>query len=187
MDLMKSVKILADEYGLDTEEYTIELLLELLDKFGSLNNVLKEGLKPEYKFLKKRSKIIAMLGDSLLDEDSHKIDNFISYCHALNHAISTQAITMAYSYEELLNKLKIKETISKWKESEEEINETDWVLNRLGGKNFIKTIILQEPNQLRKNVKLVFDQYARIPVEKRADISLEYNPNVLKGLSFQRT
>lgn len=187
MDLMKAVKILSDEYNVDTDEHTIELLLELLNKYGSLNNVLKEGTKQQYQFLKKRSKIIAMLGDDLHDDEYAKADALINYIHALNREIQADASTTAWSYDELLQDLKLKETLDKCKEMSESSDEIFWVLTRLGGKEFIKKINFQEPNQLRKNVKYVFDQYTRIPPEKRHDLALENNPNMMKSLIIKRS
>ena len=59
---IKEAKIIIDEYGLNTDEETIEIVLDLINKFGSARNILIEGLKPEYKFLKKLSKLLAMSG-----------------------------------------------------------------------------------------------------------------------------
>jgi len=58
---IKEAKIIIDEYGLSTNEDTIEIVLEVISKFGSARAVLVEGLKPKYQYLKKLSKLLAML------------------------------------------------------------------------------------------------------------------------------
>ena len=42
---IKEAKIIIDEYGLNTDEATIEIVLDAINKFGSAKNVLIEGLK----------------------------------------------------------------------------------------------------------------------------------------------
>ena len=60
---IKQAKIIIDEYGLTTDEDSIEIVLEVINKFGNAKNVLIEGLKPEFKYLKKLSKLLAMLDE----------------------------------------------------------------------------------------------------------------------------
>ena len=43
---IKQAKIIIDEYGLSSDEETIEIVLECINKFGSAKNILIEGLKP---------------------------------------------------------------------------------------------------------------------------------------------
>jgi len=77
---IKEAKIIIDEYGLNTDEETIEIVLDLINKFGSARNILIEGLKPEYKFLKKLSKLLAMSGIKKTfdtDTDAEDIANLL--------------------------------------------------------------------------------------------------------------
>ena len=73
----------------------------------------------------------------------------------------------------------------KWKENNiDSVNEALWVLQKLGGKLFIKTVNEQEPNTLRERVYRLFEQYAYLPKQTKGE--LEYNPNITKQLEIKK-
>ena len=49
---IKEANVIIEEYGLSMGENTIEIVLEAINKYGSAKNVLLEGIKPKYQYLK---------------------------------------------------------------------------------------------------------------------------------------
>lgn len=181
MDALKAVQILADEFEVERNEYTIELLMELLETYGSVTMVIKEGLKPEYKFLKKLSKIIALQKDDSDKEYEYKTNRLINYIHELNAAIGNEAVIGKKSYQELLNLLKLKETMQL--AMKQDTNEMYWVIVRVGGKALVKNINVQEINPLREKIKAVFEQYNHLSKDKKNELALSAGPKIAELLN----
>ncbi|PHQ91924.1 MAG: hypothetical protein COB42_02965 [Sulfurimonas sp.] len=147
---MKEAQIIIEEYGLNTDEKSVEFVLELLDKYGTVRNVLIEGLKPEYKYLKKLSKILAMLdGKSSYDLEAEEISTLM---HSINFVVANDSEEKGEDYLLLLNTLDIRKTFNL---SQMQI----WVMNYLGGREFISEVNLQDANELIKKIIRAMEKY----------------------------
>lgn len=151
---IKEAKVIIDEYGLTTDEATIEIVLDAINKFGSAKNVLIEGLKPEYKFLKKLSKLLAMLDvKQSFDADSEKIANLM---HSIYKVVLKDSIAKGEDFTELLSKINVRKTF--------EVDEMQvWVMQHLGGREFISKINYQDANLLHRKIKDAIEKYNRLP------------------------
>ena len=162
---MKEAKLIIDEYGLSTDEETFEVVLEVLNKFGTARNVLIEGLKPEYKYLKKLSKLIAMLDEKQsYDLEAEAISNLM---HSINHVVTKDSESRGEDFLTLLNKLNIRKTFNP---SDMQV----WVMNYLGGREFIAQINLQDANQLMRRITNAIEKYERTP-ELSSSLAIENN------------
>lgn len=160
---IKEANIIIDEYGLTANENTIEIVLEVINKFGSARNVLLEGLKPEYQYLKKLSKLLAMLDTKpTYDKDSEKI---ASLMHDIYKVVTRDSKKSGEDFLDLLKRINVRET---FKPSSMEL----WVMEYLGGRKFIAEINLQEPNGLHRKIQNAIKKYEQTP-ELSGDLMIE--------------
>ncbi len=151
---MKEAKLIIEEYGLSTDEESFEVVLEVINKFGNARNVLIEGLKPEYKYLKKLSKLIAMLDEQ--QSFDLEAENIFSLMHSINHVVSKDSQSRGEDFFTLMSSLNIKKTFHP---TDKQI----WVMNYLGGREFISKINLQDANQLIRRIINAIEKYERTP------------------------
>jgi len=162
---MKEAKLLIEEYGLSTDEATFEVVLEVINKFGTARNVLIEGLKPEYQYLKKLSKLLAMLDEKpVYDTKAEEISQLM---HSINHVVTKDSEEKGEDFLKLLNALNIRET---FKLSDMQI----WVMNYIGGRELIAKVNLQEANQLLRRIISAIQKYERSP-ELSSSLAIENN------------
>ncbi|MFK5938833.1 MAG: hypothetical protein QM497_10615 [Sulfurimonas sp.] len=146
--------IVISEYGLTINENTMEIVLEAIHKFGNARNVLLEGLKPEYQYLKKLSKLLAMLDEKpTYDRDAEKIANLM---HDIYKIVTRDSEKKGKNFFDLLKRINVRET---FKPNAMEL----WVMEYLGGRNFIAEINLQEPNQLHRKIQNAIKKYEQTP------------------------
>lgn len=162
---MKEAKLIIQEYGLSTDEETFEVVLEVINKFGTARNVLIEGLKPEYKYLKKLSKLIAMLDEKqTFDLEAEQLSSLM---HSINHVVTKDSESRGEDFLTLLSRLDIQKTF----------NPSDmqlWVMNYLGGRELIAQINLQDANQLIRRIINAIEKYQRAP-ELSTNLAIENN------------
>ena len=167
---MKEAKLIIEEYGLSTDEETFEIVLEVLDKFSTARNVIIEGLKPEYKYLKKLSKLLAMLDEKQTYElEAEKIATLM---HDINKVVSRDSQSKGEDFLSLMARINIRETFHP---SDLEL----WVMNYIGGRELIAKINLQESNQLIRRIKNAIEKYQRTPA---LSSTLAIENNVLNNL-----
>jgi len=151
---MKEAKLIIEEYGLSTDEETFEIVLEVIQKFGTARNVIIEGLKPEYKYLKKLSKLVAMLDEKQTYElEAEKIATLM---HDINKVVSRDSESKGEDFLSLMNRINIRESF----------HPTDmqlWVMNFLGGRELLAKVNLQESNQLLRRITNAIEKYQRTP------------------------
>jgi hypothetical protein len=160
---IKEANIIIDEYGLTANENTIEIVLEVINKFGSARNVLLEGLKPEYQYLKKLSKLLAMLDTKpTYDRDAEKIATLM---HDIYKTVTRDSQKSGEDFFELLKRINVRET---FKPSAMEL----WVMEYLGGRKLIAEINFQEPNELHRKIQNAIKKYEQTP-ELSSDLMIE--------------
>lgn len=162
---MQEAKLLIQEYGLSTDEASFEVVLEVIDKFGSARNVLVEGLKPEYQYLKKLSKLIAMLDEKPVYDI--QAEDISALMHSINHVVTKDSESRSEDFLTLLSTLDIRRT---FKPSDMQI----WVMNYIGGRELIAKINLQDPNQLIRRIISAIEKYERTP-ELSSVLAIENN------------
>lgn len=151
---IKEANIIIEEYGLKPNESTIEIVLEAIDKYGNARNVLLEGLKSEYQYLKKLSKLLAMLDTKpIYDKDSEAIANLM---HSIYKIVSRDSETKGEDFFDLLRRINVRET---FKPTALQL----WVMEYLGGRNFIAEINFQEPNALHRKIQTAIKKYELTP------------------------
>jgi len=160
---IQEAKIILEEYGLSTNEDTIEIVLEAINKYGSARNVLIEGLKPQYQYLKKLSKLLAMLDEKqTYDIEAEQIANLL---HDIHKVVSQDTQTRGEDFLSLLSRINVRETF----------NPSDiqlWVMQYLGGRDLIAKINLQDANQLNRRIKNAIEKYKRLP-ELTSNLAIE--------------
>ncbi len=161
---IKEAKVIIDEYGLNTDEDTIEIVLDAINKFGSAKNVILEGLKPQYKYLKKLSKLLAMLDEKQsFDVEAEKIATLM---HDIYKVVSLDSRKTGEDFLELLKKINVRKTF----------NPTDlelWVMNHIGGRELIAKINYQDPNLLNRKILDAIEKYKRFPTSSQ-DLQIEH-------------
>jgi hypothetical protein len=151
---IKEANIIIDEYGLTANEHTIEIVLEAINKFGNARNVLLEGLKPEYQYLKKLSKLLAMFDTKpTYDRDAEKI---ASLMHDIYKIVTRDSQESGEDFLDLLKRINVRET---FKPSDMEL----WVMEHLGGRKLIAEINFQEPNELHRKIQNAIKKYEQTP------------------------
>ncbi len=151
---IKEAKIIIDEYGLNTDEDSIEIVLDVINKFGSAKNVLLEGLKPNYKYLKKLSKILAMLDEKqTFDIEAEDIAVLM---HDIHKVVLRDSLSTGKDFTSLLTKINVRKTFNPTKVQL-------WVMQYLGGRELIANINLQDANQLNRRILNALDKYTRLP------------------------
>ena len=160
---IQEAKIILEEYGLSTNEDTIEIVLEAIHKYGSARNVLIEGLKPQYQYLKKLSKLLAMLDEKqTYDLESEQIANLM---HDIHKVVSQDSQTKGEDFLKLLSTINVRQT---FKPSDMQL----WVMQYLGGRELIAKINLQDANQLNRRIKNAIEKYKRLP-ELSSDLAIQ--------------
>ncbi len=151
---IKEANIIIDEYGLTPNEHTIEIVLEAINKFGNARNVLLEGLKPEYQYLKKLSKLLAMLDAQPVNETESEV--IASLMHDIYKVVSRDSEKRGEDFFELLKKINVRKTF----------HPTPlqlWVMEYLGGRKLIAEINFQEPNALHRKIQNAIKKYEQSP------------------------
>ncbi|EQB34283.1 hypothetical protein M947_11640 [Sulfurimonas hongkongensis] len=147
---IKEAKLIVNEYDLSTDESSFEIVLEALEKFGSARAVLLEGLKPQYKYLKKISKLLAMLDEKpQSDVEAQKISSLM---YEIYTTVSNDSKSTGEDIRELMAAINVRKTFNP---SDKEL----WVMNYLGGREFILNITYQEPNALERKIKEAINKY----------------------------
>ncbi|WP_455756137.1 hypothetical protein [Sulfurimonas sp.] len=155
---MKEAKLIIEEYGLNTDEETFEIVLEVLEKFGSARNVIIEGLKPEYKYLKKLSKLVAMLSDKKLYETTEEemitqeAEELSILMHNIYQIVSRDSKDKNEDFSKLMSSINIRKTFNP-------TNKQLWIMNYLGGREFISKISFQESNKLIRMIISAIEKY----------------------------
>jgi len=147
---IKEAKLVIEEYGLVTDEYTIEIVLEAINKYQNARNLLIEGLKPEYKYLKKLSKLLAMIDEKpSYDTNAEKIATLM---HDIYKIVSRDSEKKGEDFLLLMSKIDVRKT---FKPTDLEL----WVMQYLGGREFIAKINFQDPNQLNRRILNAIERY----------------------------
>jgi hypothetical protein len=150
---IKEAKIIIDEYGLSNDENTIEIVLEAINKFGSARNVIIEGLKPEYKYLKRLSKLLSMLDvKPSFDEDAEEIAKLM---HSIYKVVSNDSREKGEDFLTLLSRINVRKTF----------NPTQmqlWVMNHIGGRKLIAKINYEDPNALNRKIVDAIHKYENV-------------------------
>jgi len=151
---IKEANIIIDEYGLTANENTIEIVLEAINKFGNARNVLLEGLKQDYQYLKKLSKLLAMLDTKpTYDKDAEAI---ASLMHDIYKVVTRDSENKGEDFYDLLRRINVRET---FKPSLMQL----WVMEHLGGRKLIAEINFQEPNALHRKIQNAIKKYEQTP------------------------
>lgn len=172
---MKEAKLIIQEYGLNTDEDTFEVVLEVINKFGNARNVLLEGLKPEYKYLKKLSKLLAMLDEK--PTYSLEAEEISTLMHDIHKVVTRDSEKSGKDFLELIRTINVQETFKPTPMQ-------TWVMNYLGGRELIAKINLQDPNQLIRRITNAIEKYQRTP-ELSSTLAIENN-SVMDGLQIKR-
>ncbi len=151
---IKEAKIIIDEYGLVTDEETIEIVLELINKYGSARNIIVEGLKPEYKYLKKLSKLLAML--DVKQSFDIEAENIAVLMHDIHKVVLKDSQSRGEDFSGLLSRINVRKS---FKPTAMEL----WVMQYLGGRELIANINLENPNQLHKRILNAIEKYQTMP------------------------
>lgn len=147
---IKEAKLIINEYDLSTDESSFEIALEALAKFGSARAVLIEGLKPQYKFLKKVSKLLAMLDEK--PKNDKEAEEISSLMYSIYKSVSNDALSMGENIRDLMSRLNVRKTFNP---TQKEL----WIMNYLGGREFILNITYQEPNDLNRKILQAIKNY----------------------------
>ena len=151
---IKEANVIMEEYGLSMGENSIEIVLEVINKYGSARNVLLEGLKPKYQYLKKLSKLLAMLDEpQSFDLEAEKIAILL---HDIHKVILLDAQKKGENFLTLLKAINVRKTF----------NPTPmelWVMQYLGGRELIADINLQDANQLNRRIRSAIEKYKQNP------------------------
>ncbi|WP_321777674.1 hypothetical protein [Sulfurimonas sp.] len=162
---IKEAKLIISEYDLNTDEDTFEVVLEVINKFGSARKVLMEGLKPEYKYLKRLSKLLAMLDEKeTFDGEAEEISILM---HSIYKTVSKDSESNGEDFNSLLTRIKVHHLTQMQR----------WVINDVGGREMIGKITHQEPNQLRRQILNSIKKYERL--EESPNLVIE---NKLKNI-----
>ena len=160
---IKDANVIIEEYGLSTSEETIEIVLEVINKFGTARAVLLEGLKPKYQYLKKLSKLLAMLDEKPNhDEEAEKIATLL---HDIHKVILRDAALKGEDFMQLLRKINVRESFHPTPMQL-------WVMQYLGGRELIADINLQDANQLNRRIVAAIEKYKLISSNTLLDNSL---------------
>ena len=159
---IKEAKVVIDEYGLTTDETTIEVVLEVIQKFGSAKNVLIEGLKPKYMYLKKLSKLLAML--DVKPSNDVEAEKIASLMHSIYKVVLQDSIKTGEDFTELLSKINVRKSF--------DVNSMQlWVMQYLGGREFIAKINYEDPNNLNRKIRDAINKFQTLP-QSSSDLRL---------------
>lgn len=161
---MKDAQLIIDEYSLPTNKDVFEIVLELLEKYGNAKNILIEGIKPKYQYLKKTSKVVAMLSN---DEDGYSLEEMKAekislLMHSIYSVVQKDSREKGEAFLDLLNRINIRKTFNP---SDEEI----WVMQYLGGRSFIGKITLQDSNVLLNRITSAIKRYEVHKITKQQE------------------
>ena len=160
---IKEAKIIIDEYDLTTDETTYEIALEAINRFGSAKNVLIEGLKPEYKFLKKLSKLLAILGEEKTSNDD-EAEEIATLMHSIYKVVLKDSISRGEDFLELMKKINVRKS---FEVSEKQL----WVMQYLGGREFIANINYEDANLLNRKINDALKRYNQL-IESSSNLQI---------------
>ncbi|MEO1954623.1 MAG: hypothetical protein ABGW74_07955 [Campylobacterales bacterium] len=160
---IKEAKIIIDEYDLTTDETTYEIALEAINRFGSAKNVLIEGLKPEYKFLKKLSKLLAILGEEKTSNDD-EAEKIATLMHSIYKVVLKDSISRGEDFLELMKKINVRKS---FEVSEKQL----WVMQYLGGREFIAKINYEDANLLNRKINDALKRYNQL-IESSSNLQI---------------
>ena len=162
---IKEANVIIEEYGLSMGENTIEIVLEAIDKYGSAKNVLLEGIKPKYQYLKKLSKLLAMLDKPQdFDLEAEKIAVLL---HDIHKVVLRDSQNKNESFLTLLRAINVRKTFNP---TAMEL----WVMEYLGGRELIANINLQDANQLNRRIRAAIEKYKQNP-ELGSSLAIQNN------------
>jgi len=151
---IKEANVIIEEYGLSMGENTIEIVLEAINKYGSAKNVLLEGIKPKYQYLKKLSKLLAMLDEKQnFDLEAEKIAILL---HDIHKVVLKDSQSKGENFLTLLKTINVRKTFNP---TAMEL----WVMQYLGGRELIADINLQDANQLNRRIRNAIEKYKQNP------------------------
>ncbi|MDD2449586.1 MAG: hypothetical protein PHS42_11185 [Sulfurimonas sp.] len=150
---IKEAKLIINEYDLSTDESSFEIALEALAKFGSARAVLLEGLKPQYKYLKKVSKLLAMLDEK--PQRDAEAEAISSLMYEIYKTVSNDSKSKGEDIRVLMATINVRKT---FEPSDKEL----WVMNYLGGRELILNITYQEPNALERKIIEAIKRYENL-------------------------
>ena len=160
---IKEANVIIEEYGLSMGENTIEIVLEVINKYGSARNVLLEGIKPKYQYLKKLSKLLAMMDEpQSFNLEAEKIAILL---HDIHKVLLQDSLSKGEDFLTLLKTINVRKTF----------NPTDmelWVMQYLGGRELIADINLQDANQLGRRIRSAIEKYKQDP-ELASDLVIQ--------------
>ena len=160
---IKEANVIIEEYGLSMGENTIEIVLEVINKYGSARNVLLEGIKPKYQYLKKLSKLLAMMDEPQnFNLEAEKIAILL---HDIHKVVLQDSLSKGEDFLTLLKTINVRKTF----------NPTDmelWVMQYLGGRELIADINLQDANQLGRRIRSAIEKYKQNP-ELASDLVIQ--------------
>jgi len=160
---IKEANVIIEEYGLSMGENSIEIVLEAINKYGSARNVLLEGLKPKYQYLKKLSKLLAMIDEpQSFDLEAEKIAILL---HDIHKVILQDSQSKGADFLTLLKTINVRKTFHP---SDMEL----WVMQYLGGRELIADINLQDANQLNRRIRSAIEKYKQNP-ELASDLVIQ--------------
>ena len=156
---IKQAKIIIQEYGLSSDEDSIEIVLDIINKYGSAKNVLIEGLKPQYMYLKKLSKLLAMLDEKQSDDlEAEKIAILL---HSIHKVVLKDSLNSSEKFLTLLSRINVRKTFNP---TTKEL----WVMQYLGGRELIANINLEDPNQLNRRILNAISKYDSLPTSNNS-------------------
>lgn len=156
---IKEAKLIIDEYNLNNDEQSFEIALEAVNKFGSAKDVIIEGLKPEYKYLKKLSKLLAMLDPpQSSDIEAEKIATLM---HDIHKVVLRDAEQRDEDFMELMRRINVRKSFHP---TEKEL----WVMQYIGGRELIANINYEDPNQLLRRIRSALEKYNQLDTSQNS-------------------
>jgi len=98
------------------------------------------------------------------DLEAEEISNLM---HSINHVVTKDSESKGEDFLSLLDRLNIRKTF----------NPTDmqvWVMNYLGGREFVAQVNLQDANQLLRRITNAIEKYERMP-ELSSNLAIQNN------------
>ena len=161
--MYNQAKTVLNEFQINVTDESFEYALEAINKFGSAKNVILEGLKPEYKYLTRLSKLLAIIDEKKsFDEESEKISSLM---YDIYRTVSKDSESKGEDFMKLLSTINVRKTFNP---SDMEL----WVMNYIGGRKLISKITYQEPNQLQKKILDAIAKYRNLS-ELSTDLAIE--------------
>jgi len=167
--MYNQAKTVLTEFQIAMSDDSFEYALEAINKFGNAKNVILEGLKPEYKYLTRLSKLLALINEK--ESFSDDAETIASLIYAIYKRVSEDSEKMDEDFMSLMTRINIRKTFNP---SEMEL----WVMNHIGGRELISKVTYEDPNLLHKKIVNAIKMYKRLP-KPSADLALENKNNNL--------